>query len=136
MVHKKIAALFLALGLMQGCTPSSVEVVPLVRVICDPSQFHGKEIIVRGFLKVKHEDIAIYLSKDVAVAGLTENSLWVSESSEIKLHSKEGASSGELKLKDFDSSYVMIRGKFDYHSRGHMSGHSGTILVDELFTVE
>jgi len=55
---------------------------------------------------------AIYLSKEDADYGITENGFWVTLNK---------------KFKQYDRKYVLIEGTFDKDDRGHFSAYQGTI---------
>ena len=77
---------------------------------------------ISGYLRVRFEDIAIYLSKDDAQYGMTRNGFWVSFD-ETKIPFEKGTK-GPIQ---YDGKYVLIEGTFDKNARGHKKLWSGTI---------
>jgi hypothetical protein len=92
----------------------------LVQVLARPEYYHGKEIMVEGYLVVEFEGTAIYLSKDDADF-MTRNGFWVSfEKNTLDLSDAEIA-------KRFNCKYVRLQGTFDAGNSGHLGEWLGAI---------
>jgi hypothetical protein len=50
----------------------------LIQLLAHPDRYHGKKVQVQGFLHVRFEGTAIYLSREDAEHGITRNGFWVS----------------------------------------------------------
>jgi hypothetical protein len=94
----------------------------IINVIANSKEYHGKRVQISGYLRVRFEDIAIYLSKDDAQYGMTRNGFWVSFD-ETKIPFEKGTK-GPIQ---YDGKYVLIEGTFDKNARGHKKLWSGTI---------
>jgi hypothetical protein len=93
----------------------------IVQILAHRDRYHGKRVQVMGFLHVRFEGTAIYLSKDDAAYGITHNGFWVKfDKAAIPFNDPAGP-------KEFDGKYVLIEGIFDKDDLGHMSAWQGTI---------
>ena len=84
----------------------------IVQMLAHRDRYHGKEVQIKGYLRVEFEGTAIYLSKEDADYHMTGNGFWVNLS--------------ESSAK-YDRKYVLIEGTFDKDSMGHHSSWQGTI---------
>ena len=99
-----------------------------IHLISHPEKYHGKRVKVFGYLHVRFEDSALYLSKDDADYLTGANAIWVSYDSTRRLYPIEGkeVTGGTIDdLKYFDGRYVMLEGFFNMNERGHMGSFSG-----------
>ena len=55
--------------------------VSIIQLIATPEQFDGKEVWVSGYLQLEPEDTWLFLHRDDAVNGLTQNALWINQDS-------------------------------------------------------
>ncbi|MCO6455636.1 MAG: hypothetical protein J5I93_10110 [Pirellulaceae bacterium] len=93
----------------------------IVQLLAHRDRYHGKKIQIKGFLHVRFEDSAIYLSKDDGEHGITTNGFWVSfEKANVPFEGAVGPG-------EFDRKYVVIEGTFNARSRGHHSAWQGSI---------
>ncbi len=92
----------------------------IFQVLVNKHKFHGNQIRIEGYLHLKFEDCAIYVSKDDAEYGLSSNGIWVSFGEELE--SKETEVS-----RQFDGRFVAIEGVFNRNKRGHGSAWQGTL---------
>jgi hypothetical protein len=90
----------------------------LVQVLAHRDRYHGKVIQVKGYLHVRFEDNAIYLSKDDADYGITQNGFWVTF---------DGDPAAKAASKGLDAKYVLVEGTFNKDNQGHMALWQGTI---------
>ncbi|WP_444897088.1 hypothetical protein ACJJI5_14055 [Microbulbifer sp. EKSA008] len=105
----------------------------MIQVISNPSSFNGEEILVRGYLRIRNESRALFLSKSLAEGRLTENSIWVHESEKTVYGGSIGQDKDSaLELESYDRKYVLVRGIFDAGDRGHGDAFSGTIHAKEV----
>jgi hypothetical protein len=49
----------------------------LVQLLAHPDRYHGEKVQVQGYLHVRFEGTAIYLSREDAEYGITTNGFWV-----------------------------------------------------------
>jgi hypothetical protein len=90
----------------------------LVQVLAHRDRYHGQKIQVKGYLHVRSEDTSIYLSKDDADHGITQNGFWVTF---------DGDPAAKAASKELDGKYVLVEGTFDKDGQGHMALWQGTI---------
>ncbi|HEY4312782.1 MAG TPA: hypothetical protein VGN12_25250 [Pirellulales bacterium] len=140
--HRRLAASVLMAALAAGCGAKPAAPVTLdntadiqqypneefdnsmVRLLANPSRFHGVKVRVEGYLEVQFEGTAIYLSREDAEHSLTANSFWVDFDEQAI--PKQAA-------QQFDSKYVLLEGRFDKDNHGHMSLFQGAITsVDRV----
>ena len=98
------------------------QVVPLVRVLALPEQFHGRTILVSGYLHLEFEGNCLYLDKNSFESGLSKNSIWVNYSSNVA-----------HVIHDHNDKYVSLHGTFTTHPGGH-GGHMGLACGEILIT--
>ncbi len=89
------------------------EFVSIVNLISNPDDYHGKVVVITGFLSLDFEGSGIYLHQDDYEYGITKNGLWCV----IDLE----------KYRASDHSYVGIEGVFNAKAKGHLGMWSGTI---------
>ncbi|MBY0229264.1 MAG: hypothetical protein K2W96_08310 [Gemmataceae bacterium] len=92
--------------------------VSLVRLIADPAAFDGKLVRVIGFVRIEHEDTAVYLHRDDDENLITKNGLWLAVNDGIAEGSKEAAANGR---------YALVEGRFRAKEKGHLGLWSGSI---------
>src|SRR5262249_37142216 len=97
------------------------QVVSPYQLISNPEKYQDRTVVIEGFLHVKDEDSAIYVTKDDADYLNTTNALWVSYAEQLRLE-RIGSKGRQAKadLKSFDGKYVLIKGVFDTKFCGHM----------------
>jgi hypothetical protein len=99
----------------------------IVQVLAHRDKYHGKRVQLAGYLHVRFERTAIYLSKEDAEFGMTRNGFWVTFDKKAVPHDNVA---GPVQ---FDGKYVLIEGSFNKNSMGHMSAWQGTIeRVDQI----
>lgn len=91
--------------------------VELTSLVSNPQMYNGKQVKVKGFLKLAFEGNIIYSRKQEYEQRIDSNSLWV-----------------DISRKQMDSTYrsynksnVIIDGVFDMTNKGHMGGFKGAI---------
>jgi hypothetical protein len=97
----------------------------MVQLLAHPKKYHGKRVDVFGYLHVKFEGNAIYLSKTDADYINPKHAFWTQYRQGVTLRAsnrKKGAS-----LSEFDCKYVSIQGVFDSTDFGHMGLFAGAI---------
>ncbi len=104
--------------------------VSIVHLVANPEKYDGKRVKVFGYLHVRFEDSALYLTKDDADHLIGANAVWVSYDPAAKLGRLDGK---EIETRDvgdlrcFDGRYVMLDGIFSMKERGHMGSFSGGV---------
>jgi hypothetical protein len=93
----------------------------IVQILAHRDRYHGKEVQVKGYLRVEFEGTAIYLSKEDADYGMTRNGFWVS------FDKRTVPYKGLAGPVQFNRKYVLIEGTFDKDLMGHWSAWQGTI---------
>ncbi|MGA2066188.1 MAG: hypothetical protein ABSG86_14530 [Thermoguttaceae bacterium] len=93
----------------------------IVQILAHRDRYHGKKVQIQGYLTVRFEDTAIYLSKDDADYGMTRNGFWVT------FDGRAVPYKGLAGPTEYDGKYVLIEGTFDKDLMGHFSAWQGTI---------
>jgi len=96
-------------------TPDDGTKVPLVSMIallCNPTQFDGKQIQVMGFAHIEFEDMAIYLGSQDSRYGLISNGIWL-----------DIQGSDLARYKELNNTYIIVQGTFYGDSRKEFFGY-------------
>ncbi len=93
----------------------------IVQILAHRDRYHGNEVQIKGYLLVRFEGTAIYLSKEDADYGMTRNGFWVD------FNKRAVPYEGIVGPTQYDRKYVLIEGTFDKDRMGHMSAYQGTI---------
>ena len=103
----------------------------IVELLAQPVRYHGKRVRVKGFLHVRFEGTAIYLSREDAEHLITRNGFWVT------FDPKATRFEDGDEPKQLDAKYVLIEGTFDKNGFGHLGGWAGAIKnVDRAYKLE
>ena len=89
--------------------------LPVSQIIDKPSAYHGKQIMVRGFLLQEFENSALYSGQEWQ----RTKGIWVTPTAEM---SKQR---GKL-----NRHYVRLSGIFDANDHGHLGQFVGTLTVN------
>jgi len=89
------------------------ESVSIVQLIANSEKYHGKKVIITGYLNLEFEGNGIYLHKDDYLNSVYKNGLWCN----INI----------VKYEKFNKKYVVIEGVFNANNKGHMGLWSGSI---------
>lgn len=92
--------------------------ISLVRLIATPEKYDGKTIQIIGYLNLEFEGNAVYLHQEDYEKSLSKNSFWVDFSKEIK---------SKTDIMKYNKKYVIIVGRFNLKSKGHMGMFGGSI---------
>ena len=92
--------------------------ISMLRLIVTPEKYHNKTVQIIGYLNLEFEGNAVYFHKEDYENGSSRNGMWVSFSDEL-IKKKD--------LKKYSKKYVIIVGKFDMNSRGHMGMFGGSL---------
>jgi hypothetical protein len=95
--------------------------VSIIDLIANPELFDGRRVLVKGYVHIEFEHLAIYLHREDFRHGITRNSVALNVQ-KISEYSK------------CNNSYSYIRGKFHAGIGGHNDMFSGTI--DEITECE
>jgi hypothetical protein len=85
--------------------------VSFVQLLAHPERFHGKQIQVIGYMSLREEDHALYLSNELADHGASQDAFWLDVTGEP----------------DVETGWVVVRGRFNAERRGHLGLYAGTI---------
>ncbi len=99
--------------------------ISIIQLIANPTKYNGFKVSISGYMHIKFEDCAIYLSKTDADYLNGSNALWVSFSDNINTTTIN--SKNKKTLNYFDCKYVRITGVFNMNKKGHMGMFAGTI---------
>ncbi|SMP17594.1 hypothetical protein [Chryseobacterium profundimaris] len=92
--------------------------ISMLRLIVTPEKYHNKTVQIIGYLNLEFEGNAIYFHKEDYDKRLSENAMWVNFSDDLVK---------KTDFKKYNKKYVIIVGKFDMNSKGHMGMFGGTI---------
>jgi hypothetical protein len=106
-----ISVFFAALA--TGFIAEASESVSMIQLIANPAQYHGKKVIVSGFLNIEFEGTAIYLHRDDYAFSQYRNGLW--------------CTMNETLYRKYNRRYVIMEGVFNRDMRGHLGLWSGSI---------
>lgn len=110
----KIFSLAIILASVSLCAVAETsEPVSIIQLITNPAQFHGKKVIVSGFLNIEFEGTAIYLHRDDYAYAQYSNGLW--------------CTMNETLYRKFNRRYVIMEGVFNKDMKGHLGLWSGSI---------
>jgi hypothetical protein len=99
--------------------------VSIAALVADPQKYHGKQVLVRGYVRLEFEGNAIYLHRDDYKYGISENGIWLN----VKNCARRDGSS-------FRAGYAMVVGTFSAIDHGHLGMWQGEITTSkctELF---
>ncbi|MDR3157746.1 MAG: hypothetical protein LBU11_01785 [Zoogloeaceae bacterium] len=105
--------------------------VSLIQLIANPEKYHGKTVLVSGFMHLEFEGHALYLHRDDAMHFLSRNGIWVDwydweeGDGEEKLRSRNEFF--DQFLLPHNDSYVVMEGVFNAKNTGHFGLWSGGI---------
>jgi hypothetical protein len=85
--------------------------VSFVQLLAHPERFHGKQVQVIGYMSLREEDNALYLSNELAEHGASQDAFWLDITGEP----------------DVETGWVVVRGRFNAERRGHLGVYAGTI---------
>ena len=92
--------------------------ISMLRLIVTPEKYHNKTVQIIGYLNLEFEGNAIYFHKEDYENGSSRNGIWVSINDELAKNKD---------LKKYNKKYVIIVGKFDMNSKGHMGMFGGSL---------
>jgi hypothetical protein len=102
--------------LPRSTSGGGTKAVSIINLIATPEKYHDEKVIIKGYAVLEFEGDAIYLSKEDAEYGITRNALYLDVDAE-QLRNYQKDSQG----------YVLVEGKFDANSHGHLALFSGVI---------
>ena len=103
-----------------GIHKSDAENVSIIDLIANPDKYHGRNVMIKGVVRLQFESNAIYLTKDCYNNRLSKNALWISlDEKTLKTDLR--------KLRKYNGKYVLVEGVFDKTNKGHFGMYSGTI---------
>jgi hypothetical protein len=91
----------------------TAEQVSIIHLIANPARYHGKRVIISGFLNMEFEGNAIYLHRDDYAFSQYGNGLWCSIDME--------------KYEKYNRRYVVLEGTFNGKMKGHLGMWSGSV---------
>ena len=92
--------------------------ISMIQLIANPNQFHGKKVMIAGFLRLEFEGNGIYIHKEDYRNGIAKNGLWVETQGRKLTSNIQPCRSGQ---------YALIEGTFNSQHTGHMGLWSGAI---------
>lgn len=112
--------------------------ISIVQLIVNLQKYNGFKISVTGYIHIKFEDCAIYLTKVDADYLNGTNSLWVNFNDNVKTSTMkfEDRNNNNIPIKYFDCKYVSITGIFNLNDKGHMGMFAGSIDSVETISEE
>jgi hypothetical protein len=114
---KRLIAIVLVCLVGAGAQPT----VSLVALIAAPERYHGKQVVVSGFMYLQRERSALYIGKADFQHALFKNAVYLV----IPNESFE-------RIYRFNGCYVEVRGTFNGKATGHVGAYSGELNVKEV----
>ena len=110
---RKILITLIFAVLAAGFHAHASEQASLIQLIANPDRYHGKKVIISGFLNIEFEGTALYLHRDDYLFSQYSNGLW--------------CTMNETLYNKFNRRYVVMEGKFNKNMKGHLGLWSGSI---------
>ncbi len=110
-----------------GALRSRAEWVSLVNLIATPERFHGKLVMVTGFVSIAPEQNVICLARDVPSS---KECLWLQLfDREVKTQADadEYDTAVDLWRAKYHGKVVAVTARFDMEDKGHLLSQSGTL---------
>lgn len=136
--RQALLTLGIALALLLGAVPARaarVQQVSLIQLIANPAKYHGKRVMVAGWLHLKFEDQGIYLTKKDADYLNAKNGVWVDFGKVVRRAAAHRSGAKPKTNAYFDCKLVLLEGRFDMTRFGHLGAWSGT-LADVTVLIE
>ena len=90
--------------------------VSVIDLIANSKKYHNKHVVLIGFVTLKFENHALYLSSLDFKHSINKNALWIS------------LEKNTLEKYNMDiQQYCIIEGVFNAHKKGHLGMYSGSI---------
>ncbi|HPA71606.1 MAG TPA: hypothetical protein PKY31_05015 [Spirochaetota bacterium] len=110
---RTLSAAIIITAMMSCALAHASERVSIIQLIANPALYHGKKVIVSGFLNIEFEGTAIYLHRDDCTFSQYSNGLW--------------CSINETRYGKYNKRYVVMEGVFNREMKGHLGLWSGSI---------
>ena len=111
--------------------PNELSSPSIVQMLAHRDKYHGKKVQIGGYLRVRFEDTAIYLSKQDAEYHISTNGFWVTFDKTALPYV------GNVGPTEFDNKYVIIEGMFNKDKMGHYSAWQGSIeKIDRIIKLK
>ncbi len=107
------------LSITLSACDSNRKLVSIINLISQPSEYNGNDVVVSGFLRIKFESNALYLTSDHAKYQIFSNSIWLNLPENMTEKTK----------KELNNRYVRVEGIFDSKDTGHMGIFRGSINI-------
>ena len=89
--------------------------VSLVALIARPDDYDGKPVLVEGFVDLRFEGNAMFLSRDDWRHLITRNAIWIDPPDSL------------LRAGNWTPRFMLVEGTFDAGNQGHLNLFSGAI---------
>lgn len=119
---KQAIALILLLSII--AVAQQPPTVSLIALIAAPERYHGKQVVVPGYMYLQRERSALYLAKADFQHALFKNALYL----QVPNQTVE-------RIYPLNGCYVEVKGTFDGKHTGHMGAFSGELMVKEVSPV-
>jgi len=97
--------------------------VSLVRLIADPASHNGDRVFTEGFFVAAHEETVLYLTKEHADFGISENAIWIDFTGTNFIPA------------DFNGNYIYVEGTFLGTRSGTWGLNPGAIRSPSRITI-
>src|SRR6266511_2902776 len=101
--------------------------VSLIQIIGNPEPFHGKRVVVAGFVVLEFEHHALYLHREDADHLLMKNALWLDLPNDARNVANLPTNSNRR--------YVIVDGIVNTRSTGHLNLFAATIEDSQIVKV-
>ncbi|MER2998133.1 hypothetical protein [Pontibacter populi] len=98
--------------------------VSFIKLLANPEDYHGKRVMVTGFLHLDFEDYGLYFSDEHGNYLNSESAFWVDFAKTVAVQDDKGK---EVSIDALNRRYVMIIGVFNKDSNGHLGAFAGEI---------
>lgn len=110
----------------EALSPSNALSVSLIQLIANPEKYHGRYVLVTGYVRIGLENYSLCLVEHVLS---TQECLWIQTDGTSPASEQEAKQQAEKAAvwKKYHGRVVAIRGTFDMHDTGHLGGWAGAI---------
>lgn len=95
--------------------------ISLVTLVAMPERYHGKPVVVSGFMYLQREHNALYIGKSDFQHGALKNAVYLQITNDLFEH-----------VYRLNGCYVVVSGTFDGKNTGHLGLFSGELTMTKV----